>query len=73
MAKAVTIILILINHLDNNERYSHFAEPNAEPPEFWSRVIHLLGTSDISSFFNILRARGNPCRGTSWYSFESHR
>jgi hypothetical protein len=73
MAEAVIVILILINHLDSNERYSNYLEPNAEPPEFWSRVIHSLGTSDISRFFNMPRARGNPHRGTTWYSFESHR
>jgi hypothetical protein len=73
MAKAVTVILILINRLDNNERYSNFTEPNAEPPEFWSRVILPLGTSDISRFLNMPRARGKPRRGAAWYSFESRR
>ena len=56
MAKAVTIILILINRFDNNERYSNFTEPNAEPPKFWSWFILPLGTSDISKILNMPKA-----------------
>jgi hypothetical protein len=55
MARAVTVILILINHLDSYARYSHFTESNAEPLELWSRVNLSLGISDIPRFLKMPR------------------
>jgi hypothetical protein len=83
MAMAVAVILLLITRLDNIERHSLTAESNAElnfaephfvdPMELWSRDFHPQETLDISRFLIMPRARGNPRRGATWYTAESHR